>query len=337
MLTNRVVGTEGQPFRTETLRLSLFPPPAEVDISIADYYERHFADAETATARSGYRSAGTRTQYRTALNHLARHVGRSPLLTEVTKPVLQSLTKDLLERSSVANANKVRRHLLAILRAAKADGRIAEVPPLKRLKEPRRIPQAWTIEQVGRILAVTRDLPGQVGKIRASVWWSALVLVLYDTGLRIGAAMQLRWDWLDADSGYVIVPAEAQKQNADQVLSISGDTLRALDRLPARRELILPWPYDPRRREWRTLRRRLKKILAAAGLPTGRRDLFHKFRRTNASYIKAGGGNPTDQLGHSSPLVTRAYLDPTIANRQRLVDLLPRPETAGDDPQLRLF
>ena len=81
----------------------------------------------------------------------------------------------------------------------------------------------------------------------------------------------------------------------------------------------------------KTLIRHYRDILRRAGLPSDAKDLFHKIRKTTASYIKAAGGNPTDRLGHSSDQVTKAYLDPRIAQPPRAVNLLPRPIEADDN------
>lgn len=67
------------------------------------------------------------------------------------------------------------------------------------------------------------------------------------------------------------------------------------------------------------------KLLRQAGLPNGRRDKFHKIRRSVASWFEVAGGNATELLGHSGREITRLYLDPTICQKPQAADRLFRP------------
>ncbi len=290
-------------------------------------------------ARLAGRPASTIDAYQNALTNLAKFAGREVLSEELNDDLGAGCMAWLLERGrSPATANKVRAHLTAVWRLAKRRDLIGRSPQVERLREPKRQPKAWRAADLGKILASAAREQGEIAGVRAADWWMALFLVLYDTGLRISATMALEWAWLDGDM--LDVCAEVQKQNADQSLDLSADALAALDaiRRPTRRH-IFPWPWDRGGPQWATLNRRLRRILTRAGLPTTRRDLFHKLRRSNASYLKAAGGDPTSQLGHSTERVTRAYLDPRICRPRRQVDLLPRPKVpkAIRQSQLLLF
>jgi hypothetical protein len=72
---------------------------------------------------------------------------------------------------------------------------------------------------------------------------------------------------------------------------------------------------------------RFRLILKAAGLPHGRRDLFHKVRRTTATLceIHVGPGSATKQLGHSSARVTEKYIDPAQLPETDITAKIPRP------------
>ena len=125
-------------------------------------------------------------------------------------------------------------------------------------------------------------------EMAASLFWPAMLLVLYDTGLRITATMTLTWTDVNTFNRAVRVPAEVQKQDEEQYLDLADDTWAALlaIREPAR-DLVFPWPYDRSQRSWPALNRAYRKILVAAGLPATSKDLFHKVRRTTASQLKA--------------------------------------------------
>lgn len=96
----------------------------------------------------------------------------------------------------MATANKILRHLRPLWHLAIEERLLQEAPRrIARLKEPRRAPKAWKVHEVGMILEVVRVQVGLICDIRASRWWAALVLVLYDTGLRISPVMDLRWSF----------------------------------------------------------------------------------------------------------------------------------------------
>jgi len=121
------------------------------------------------------------------------------------------------------------------------------------------------------------------------------------------------------------VPAELQKQNADQVFDLPDGCVTSVLTILNFHECrqLFPWPYDQNREDWPALVARFRKILRAAGLPSGRKDLFHKIRRTTASHLAKAGGDATAMLGHSSEAVTLGYLDPTITGTARFSKMLP--------------
>ncbi len=70
-----------------------------------------------------------------------------------------------------------------------------------------------------------------------------------------------------------------------------------------------------------------RKMRKRAGLPTTRRDSFHKMRRSVASYGAEAGIDPTHLMGHSSRAITeKSYLDPTIAKTPQASEHLFRLE-----------
>jgi hypothetical protein len=83
-------------------------------------------------------------------------------------------------------------------------------------------------------------------------------------------------------------------------------------------DLVFPWP---RCRSY--LWRRLEIILERAGLPAGRKDKFHRIRKTTASYYQAAGGSAQWLLDHADPATTRKYLDPRIVRGQSAPDIIP--------------
>jgi len=224
---------------------------------------------------------------------------------------------------SVATVNKARTHLVAAWRFAVKRKLITEVPCIDPIRARKRVPDSWSIEEFSQLLKTASETPGRIDTVPAGKFWLALLLTLYDTGLRVGAAIQLERDALLPD-GWLYVPAAVQKQRADQRFQLHPDTVAALQdmRQAAIGNMLFPWPYQRG-----TLFKRLKKILVRAGLPSGRRDAFHKIRRTAATAVadKLGAAAAQAFLDHSAMSVTQMYLDPSRIHRVQTVDVVPRP------------
>ena len=211
--------------------------------------------------------------------------------------------------------------------------RLVDEPPrdVERPAVPKHVPEAWSISQLSWILRACAAVTGKVSEIPAWLSWASLVLCIYDTGLRIQALMRLRSRDLDAASGWVKAPAENQKQFADQVFRLSQRTLELLARSePHGREMLFPWPFDKNGRGYPVLTSRYKQILRRAGLPYGPRDLFHKLRRTSATYVADAAGEIEAQkhMGHSClQLTIDHYIDPTkLKRRTNMAELMQRPD-----------
>jgi len=199
---------------------------------------------------------------------------------------------------------------------------------------PRRIPEAWSREELLRLFKSAREEEGRIAGVPARIWWEALLLVTWDTGERITAIRGLRWVDVDFNWRGVKFVAENRKGgNADNLRSIADDTYLALESVKRWQEsnemyesegLIFVFPYNTA-----TLYNQFTKILERAGLPSDARCKFHRIRRSVASHFERAGGNATELLGHSKREVTKAYLDPKIVKRVEAVDLLFRP---GEEP-----
>lgn len=268
-------------------------------------------------------SPATTEQYLIAIGHWERFTGCLPI-SRADDISLARVMQGLLDSGdSPATANKVRRHLLAILRFAVHRGVLATMPEFPRVTERLRVPRAWLISEVSAILREAARTPGCICGIRASDWWRSLLLAIYDSGGRVGAVIGSRTDEFSASERTLRLAAERQKDRADQLIRLHESTVEAiLATDPHRRDLLWPWPFGRG-----TLYKQFRRIVCRAGVESGRGtgSLFHRLRRTTASYLLAHGGDPTKQLGHSTPRVTLRYLDPRICGGLHAADLLPRP------------
>jgi integrase len=209
--------------------------------------------------------------------------------------------------------------LLALWRFACRQGYLTRWPTMAPVKVPARVPRAWTQAELVKLFAALENA-GPVGSLKGSLWWRALFLVLWDTGERISAALAIEWDWVDLEALTIYVPAEVRKGgHGDRLYPIAEDTAKAIAALPRQyRPFFHPFHAA-------TLYNRLKRLMESAGLPSDRRSMFHRMRRSTASHYEAAGGNATELLGHTSRKVTRVYLDPRITKPENAVDRLFRP------------
>lgn len=236
-------------------------------------------------------------------------------------------------RASPATANKSVRTLVALWSEAIDqewnDQRKMRIRPLK---EDLDNLHCWDQDDLQKILASCRHEPGELFlPCLTDAFWFALVKVIYYTGSRISAIMELTPADIDWSRHKITLRAATKKDRKCQVITVPDHVIAAIKAIydPAR-AYVFPWPYGREKRDWRSLRTRYKRILKRAGLPAEKRDLFHKIRRTTATDVTIATGDlaaARKLLGHSSESVTRRYIDRRrIDETQDSASLLPRIE-----------
>jgi integrase/recombinase XerD len=171
---------------------------------------------------------------------------------------------------------------------------------LKKLKEPQRVPQVFSQSDIAKIAAYKPRLDGQH---RLQV----LLLLLADTGVRIGEALGLQWADIDMDNLLLTVVGKGDKQRR------------------------VPFSYELRKYLWRYKQRKnthwvfesrvgtplidhdvymdTKLLCTRLGIKAPER-LLHAFRHSFATnYVRMGGSvfGLQRALGHSSILMSQRY------------------------------
>ena len=333
------------------LRL-LVPPSIETEVLdfLKGHYELHrLSDGSQATLEDYVTQVNNLQHY---LDELLAHAAQPPrklVLSDLTDTLIVGGMKWQLARNrSPETANKLRCAMVAISNFA-----IDELElPLKRLKVkkfkvPKRRPQCWLPDEVLKILAAAQRVRGDVGSVPAARFFFALELFILNTGTRISAVMETPSAGLDLEGGWVSIPAEVQKHDSDEVFDLLPITVAALRALAPHRNASSfdDWPFDRITRQWPTLNRWQKRIIVDSGLrpsvaEVSEKDLFHKLRRSFATFVAAKGGTHLARvmLGHSHESVTKRYLDDRMMNRPRLGDLLTEfARVEMLDRQRRLF
>jgi integrase len=236
-------------------------------------------------------------------------------------------------RVSPATVAKDRVQLLSLWtfaakkRMKTSGGEQIDFPSLPQAKTIHRIPVAYTVEEIRRMIAIARTRKGETGPVPSAWWWSTLLGVAFLTGERIGALLQLRWGQIDLQRRRITFLAETRKGGRqDIVRQITPAMARELAAHAAAPDvLVWPWPRNPL-----SIYASMKKIcLRAAVTPRG----FHAIRKSSASYIAAGGGDASAHLGHSDPSIARDhYLDPRIMPQASEMDFLPTLDPVDAEP-----
>lgn len=261
-------------------------------------------------------STGHLEQLSVAVHHFARANGDA---VSVDLAAIRTMMRSL--QTAGRSPRTVNNHARSIMYLCDQGGIDIDRRKLSLLREPQRYPTAWTAEQLRSLVQACRTAPVQRG------WgpdhWEALILTVYDTSLRVGCLMKIPATALLAGECRLLVPGEFQKGGTDTYQTLHPDTSEKLQRLSrADSDRLFPWPYA-REELWRRLE---SLILAPAGLPHGRRDKFHRLRRTSYTMVaKAFGVEAASRHAAHKQDLSRFYLDRTMIDHNPL-DALPRPQ-----------
>jgi integrase len=268
------------------------------------------------------RSPATTRLYGCTLRAFARWLGRDPVIADLDELVLARYLEHRATEVAPLTAEKERTQLLALANLA-WERRLLEVKPCcPPGPMPDRIPTAWSVEELRRLFtaAASPATWPRDGANRAR-FFGALVPMLYETGERVGAALEATIE--DYQRPTLILRAEARKgRKRDRCYRLTAATCDRLDELVAGRTAgrLFAWNLTQG-----SLYVDLRRIKQAAGLDLRRREAFHMIRRSAASHYAAAGGDAVEMLDHSSARITkRWYLDPRLVDRgARPCDLLP--------------
>lgn len=265
-------------------------------------------------------SQQTDKQYEIQLRHFGRYLGHQPTLADLHEDTITAFLDEHARGRTPCTVNKAHWALIALWQHA-AKKRLAETfPTIAPLREPERVPQAWTINELARLLESCRRQIGTIAGVNAADWWFALCLFAFTTGERTGAVLSIRLSDVNFERGEVLVPAEVRKgRKRDMLYRLRPETLEAISRIrEPERKLLFAFDADIS-----TFYNRFGRILRRAGLPHYKCKL-QKLRRTFASYVEAAGGDATKALAHSNrSIAIKSYLDPRVCGGRNPSDLLP--------------
>jgi integrase len=248
-----------------------------------------------------------------------RWAGREIAIGEFSESLIRSFLTDLRKTRKGATVNAKRCHLLAIWWCA-YDEEVLDRPPrkIRRAACDAAIPEAWTPEEVGRILEAASETRRPIAGLPAPAWWLAFLLTIYDTGERRGAVLAATPADVDLDEACIVFyKTKTRRPRFACILRPS----RPFAKSSTRAESDCSRGPVPGRR-WLGGCAGFSSAEVSFGRAHG--GLFHKLRRTSGTLVEAAGGDGARHIGNTRAVFEGRYLDPRFMGRQGFA-LLPRP------------
>ncbi len=275
-------------------------------------------DSFVLSLESRGRSKATLSTYLEALSALQgflRSRGMPPLLA-VTGEHVRAFLKELYDRGNrPATVRNRWASLSAFYGWAAEEG---ELPgpgnPMQRVRPPQipeRILPHYTEEDIQRLMAHLPEKTGDEMALRDR----AIILTLFDTGLRAAELCDLRLDVLSLRERTILVHGKGGKERA---VGIGATTAAAIDRYLRKRRRVNPWLFaskDGTPLKTSGLRAVLQRRFEAAGVEFRG---AHAFRRGFGITFLQAGGDPNDLktlAGWSSYEMLRRYTRATETQR----------------------
>ena len=286
-------------------------------------------------------SPGTIEQHEITIRLFSRWLDRPALVSDLTRERMLGFLSWFSTQRAPSTVNSKRSKLLALANMAWGIDLLVEQPRrVVRIRQPRRLPTAWSIEELAQLWRSITSLAGAyridaTKLIPRSLAWSVAYSICLDTAIRRGTLLKARLDQVDPVRRLLVVPAEQIKgQAGDRVFPLSQATVDlVLKRAHYGGRMLFPFPFG-----LTALGKHYKAILRRAGLPCGRERMLHCLRRTIETHAAARLGVDVVAaiVGHRPEVARRSYIDPRIMAPQSICDVLPLP-MIEQSQQLRLF
>ncbi len=261
-------------------------------------------------------SRGAEKQFHYTVGRFAMALGLSvATTTDLNTDAVLDFLAWLKRRGLSPRTLKAKRtSILTLWKFAHSIG-LVEQPPagVPGLKMPRKLPRAWRKDEFATLVSAAEKHPrGDTLK--------ALLLVLFDTGGRLGAVLNAKLEDYDRRTG--LLTTFESKVKTERVTMLGPATREAIAKLPRNRTKLIGPPTSSSR-----LRKHLKRLIADAGLKPGTRVCFQGVRRLKYSlvYSQLGPAEAARHAGHTSQGMERFYYDPRVTPSADITALIPPP------------
>lgn len=198
-------------------------------------------------------------------------------------------------------------------------GRVLKRPfvaeELPRPKRDHRLPAVLSQEEVGRLLGAVRNVKHR-----------AILMVVYSSGLRVGEAVRLRVE--DIDAGRLMIRVRGGKGRKDRLTVLSAvalDILRLYCRLYRPRKWLFPGAREGSHLSARSVQNVVENARRRAGITKS--FSTHALRHSFATHLLESGTDLRyiqELLGHKSARTTQIYTHVTRRDLARIVSPLDR-------------
>ena len=282
---------------------------------------REFLDEEYAIVR-GLKPKAV-YQIRLTLRRWAEFLGREPERRDLTNLSVQKFLMARKEKVSQGSVLKDRNGIVGLWNYIAKQDRSLSFPTLPPMSPIKRVPKAYTVADVSKLIRLARGLVGDLDGVPRGLWWASVQRCAWETAERCSAILACTWEDVDLVTGRITFRGENRKGGrADIERDISPELCQWLaamrgDRGP--KDRVWPWPKADS-----TLWAEHNRLAALAEvMPRG----FHGFRKSCASYLAAASSLAvaSEHLGHASTSMTRDhYISPDIARpKVSPVSMLP--------------
>lgn len=335
---------EGGPLRLFVVREEASPGGGNLSprMTLSEFYEAFYAPVVEVSRGN---SPDTRSQNQTALRLWDRYTGNLPLV-EIDQYTCATFVSGLLENAKIDSRTTVAKHAAAVQKvlryAGPPSGRdwracslLERVPYIERpASEQIRCQEPFTLAELERLVTSTHllNLPAKLS-VSAATYWRALLMLLYNTGMRIQETIRLEWS--DVAGHQLKIRSRARKGGRrGHTVELTDSARQALEWLsgidPVR---VFPWPA-----RWASKSSLFKEFgrYRELLLPVHRRAIaFHGFRRLhNVELARINERACAAALGHGAAVNARSYVSRELV--REAVNKLKQPRTSADR-QLRLF
>lgn len=236
--------------------------------------------------------------------HVAPAIGRLPLAAIATG----DLDKLRLRLERAGKSPQTVRHVLVLVRRllnfALQRGFVSDLPRNLFISMPHvdnTVTENLTPAQLRRLMRVLDEEDDQV---KASIMRLALF-----TGMRRGAILNLKWDDLDFERGFILLRGAIAKKKRTETIPMNDAARAILLALPrGKGPYVFPGRYDDR--PLANISAMLRRVRKKAGLPHDFRPL-HGLRHSFASWLASSGKVSMFELQklltHSTPQMTQRY------------------------------
>lgn len=254
------------------------------------------------------RSEETRRQYNGALRQFAKHLGRQPVPSDLNDDTVVAWVKAMQDAGgSIYSIRERLGRVLTLWTWLAKRRRVETFPTISRPSGPEPEPFAWTEGELAKLFDAASRENGDIAGIPGWLWWPAWLAFVFNTGERYGAARQLRWKWVNLETGVVTIPATVRKGGKKRgVYTLWPEVIALLRKIEhPKRDLVFPFPWHAG-----SYYNHFNRILKRAGLPHGRKQKTHCLRATHATMKTVLGVDASRALGHSDAATTRRhYID----------------------------